>query len=171
MLNVSSIKTSHFALTIFLLFALTPLSAATDIKNSDIELELHLAPEDREVGLKRLELIDKMLSKDLIDRKRVLVKELEADYNEKTLQLLQSLISPIIKQTVITHIDVNFFSTNFDSELHSSQKVSMSIIIKKSGFEVWGDQFSSKKEALDAIKKMVSTTLNIQADKISIMLV
>ncbi len=144
---------------------------AGEIKNSDVEMEVHMAPEDREVGLKRMELIDKMLSKDLIDRKRALVKEVEADYNKKITKLLQGMISPVINQTVLTHIDVNFFASDFESEVHSSQKVAVSILIKKNGFDVWGNKFASQQEALDTIKQIISTTFNIQPEKISIFLV
>jgi len=167
----TSVKSSTFKLltALMLLLSFSNLSA-TEIKNSDVEINLDIPAEDREVGLKRMELIDKLLSKDLIDRKRALVKEIEADYNQKISKLLQGMISPINKQIVITHIDVNFFAPDFDAKVHSNQAVSTSIMIKKNGFDVWSDQFKTKREALDAIKQVVSTTFGIPQEKISIML-
>ena len=166
-------KTVPFILAVFLFFGMTLVTrvSASEIRNSRIDMEVHVAPEDKEVGLKRLELIDKLLSKDLIDRKRGLVKELETEYNQKIVKLLQGMISPAINQTVISHIDVNFFAPDFESEVNSSQKVAVSIIIKRNGFAVWADKFSSEKEALDTIKQVVSSTFSIQPEKISIILV
>lgn len=163
---------SHHALALVALFLLGFSNIAlADIKHSDVDMEVHVAAEDREVGLKRMELIDKLLSKDLIDRKRTLVKEVEADYNKKISKLIQGMMQPITKHTVITHIDVNFFATDFESEVHANQKVSVSVLLKKGGFADWREQFASDKQALNAIKQVISTTFSIPAEKISILLV
>ena len=160
--------------TLFFILSLSSFpatSVANDIRHSDINMDVHVEAEDREVGLKRLELIDKMLSKDLIDRKRALVKDVEADYNKKISKLIQGMMQPVTKHTVITHIDVNFFATDFESEIQASQKVSVSVLLKKGGFADWREQFASDKEALDAIKQVISSSFAIKPEKISILLI
>ena len=66
---------------VFFTIAATNGFAESTRKDTDLKLEVHKSvdvnKEDKEVGLKRMELIDKSLSRDLMERKRGLVKQLE----------------------------------------------------------------------------------------------
>ena len=116
--------------------------------------------------MKRLELIDKVLSQDMMKRKRNMVRNIESDYNEKTKKMIDSIISPIFENKVFTHIDVNFFSPDFESEVKASQKVSVSIILKRDGFNTWVEQNSSEQEALKALKQLIGNTFKTPVENI-----
>lgn len=136
-----------------------------------VDMNIDVNKEDKEVGLKRMELLDKMLSRDLMDRKRNLVRSIEDDYNKKIIGLLNSLIPSVFNNKVLTHVDVNFFASDFDAQVKSSQKASVSIILKREGFEIWASQNSSEKEALQVIKQLIGTTFKIPDENITILVV
>lgn len=135
------------------------------------KVDIDVNKEDRDVGLKRLELIDKALSQDMMKRKRDMVHDIESDYNEKTKKMIDSIIAPIFENKVFTHIDVNFFSPDFESEVKASQKVSVSVILKRDGFNTWAKQNSSEPEALNAMKQLIGNTFKIPVENISILIV
>jgi hypothetical protein len=136
-----------------------------------VDMNIDVNKEDRDVGLKRMELIDKSLSRDLIDRKRKLVRTVEEDYNRKVTDLINSIIPTLFDTKVFTHIDVNFFAPDFESEVHTSQKVSVSIIMKREGFDTWAKQNPSEQAALDTIKQVIGNTFKIPSDNISVLVV
>ena len=135
------------------------------------DIAIDVNKEDKEVGLKRLELINKILSQDLINRKRSIVSNIEADYNQKVTGILNSIIPPLFGNTVFTHIDVNFFSPNFESQVEASQKISLTIILKKDGLNRLSNQYSSDQEAINAIKQLIGNSLKISDKNISVMVV
>ncbi|MGA1842192.1 MAG: hypothetical protein ACMUIU_16345 [bacterium] len=137
-------------------------------KEQKIDMDIGINQEDRDVGLKRMEIIDKALSPELVERKRSLVHSIEQDYDTKISKLLQRLTTPIGENTVITHIDVNFFDTDFESQIYASQKASVSIILGRDGFDKWAAG-SSEQEALNKIKEMIHSTFKIPDENISIM--
>jgi len=146
-------------------------TARAETQESYKKVDIDVNKEDRDVGLRRLELIDKVLSQDMMKRKRNMVHDIESDYNEKTKKMIDSIISPIFENKVFTHIDVNFFSPDFESEVKASQKVSVSIILKRDGFNTWVKQNSSEPEALNAMKQLIGNTFKIPAENISILIV
>jgi hypothetical protein len=153
-----------------LLFAFSNISLA-DNSQKKVEVDIGINREHRDVGLKRLELLDKTLSRDLIERKRELVHDIEKDYNKKIIMLIDSIIPPIFDNKVITHIDVNFFDPDFESQIRASQKISVSLILKRDGLDTWAEQNSSKEEALSTIKQIISSTFKISDKNISVLLV
>lgn len=155
---------------IMLLFAFSNISLA-DNSQKKVEVDIGINREHRDVGLKRLELLDKTLSRDLIERKRELVHDIEKDYNKKIIMLIDSIIPPIFDNKVITHIDVNFFDPDFESQIRASQKISVSLILKRDGLDTWAEQNSSKEEALSTIKQIISSTFKISDKNISVLLV
>jgi len=136
-----------------------------------LDMNIEVNKEDRDVGLKRMELLDKTLSRDLMERKRTLIRNLEQDYNQKILGLIDSIIPPVFKNKIFTHIDVNFFAPDFDVELKAAQNVSVSIILKHDGFETWASQNSSKEEAMEILKQLIAGTFKIPLDNISIVVI
>jgi hypothetical protein len=136
-----------------------------------VDMNIGVNKEDRDVGLKRMEMIDKVLSRDLIDRKRELVRTIEKDYNQKVSGLINSIIPALFDTKVFTNINVNFFAPDFDSEVNSSQNVSVSIIMKIDGFDTWAKQNSSEQDALNTLKQVIGNTFKIQGDNISILVV
>jgi len=136
-----------------------------------VDMNIGVNKEDRDVGLKRMELIDKSLSRDLIDRKRKLVRTVEDDYNRKVTELINSIIPTLFNTKVLTHIDVNFFAPDFESEVHTSQKVSVSIIMKRDGFDTWAKQNTSEQDALNTIKQLIGNTFKIPEENVSVLVV
>jgi hypothetical protein len=147
------------------IFAADPQS---NTKNQKIDVDIGINKEDRDVGLKRMEIIEKALSPELIERKRLLVHTVEQDYDVKISRLLQRLTTPIGHNTVITHLDVNFFDTDFESQIYISQKVSVSVILGRDGFEKWTAGKTSEEEAINQIKLMIHNTFKIPDNNISI---
>lgn len=171
-------KTIALSLACFLLisgFAATAGFADSAQKDTDLKLDVYkqvdVNKEDKEVGLKRMELIDKSLSRDLMERKRELVKELEGDYNKKIGDLVDSIIPPMFKNRVMTHIDVNYFASDFDTQVRASQKVSVALVIKRDGFNTWVEQNSSKESATQSLKQLINGTFKITQNNISILVV
>jgi len=161
-----------FVLTLLISVVIGHYGKSSAEKNgSHKTVDINVNKEDREVGLKRLELIDKLLSQDMMQRKRNMVRNLEQDYNEKTKKMLDSIIEPIFKNKVFTHINVNFFVPDFESEVKASKKVSVSIILKRDGFKTWVDQNPSEKEALNSLKQLIGNTFKIPAESISVLIV
>ncbi|WP_156493235.1 hypothetical protein [Oleiphilus sp. HI0125] len=140
-------------------------------KHKKIEVDLNVNKEDPDTSLKRMEIIEKALSSDLIQKKRSLVKTIENDYNQKIIELLNATVSPLTKHRVITHIEVNFFSPEFETEVRASSKVAVSIILKKATFGNWQNQNGSKETAIEVLKQIISQTFNIQEDRITIVVV
>ena len=146
-------------------------TGSAETNGSYKKIDIDVNKEDREIGLKRLELIDKVLSQDMMKRKRSMVRDIESDYNDKTKRIIDSIISPIFENKVFIHIDVNFFSPDFESEVRASQKVSVSVILKKDGFNTWVEQNASEQEALKAMKQLIGNTFKIPVENISILIV
>ena len=133
-----------------------------------VEMEIGINREQRDVGLKRMELLDKMLSSELLEKKRNHVHKVEQDYNKKIMELINSIIAPVAQNKVITHIDVNFFSPEFETEVYASKKTSVSIILRYGALKRWSMQHNSEKEALDKLKELIQTTFKIPPENISI---
>jgi hypothetical protein len=157
-------------LAILLLFVF-PGKSLADNEPKKVDVDIGINKEDKEVGLKRMELIDKMLSRDLIERKRKLVQTIEKDYNKKISTIIDSIIPPTFDNKVLTHIDVNFFDPDFESQIRASQKAAVSIILKRDGFNYWAEQNSSASDALGKMKQLIGNTFNIPDDNISILIV
>ncbi len=142
-------------------------AAETESKNITIDIN----KEDKEVGLRRMEILDKMLSQDMLDRKMYIVHKIEDDYNEKARNIINSIIPAVFDNKVFTHIDVNFFSPEFEKEVNASQRVTLSFIIKKKGFDRWAKRYPSSEEALGSMKMLLSDALKIPPANISGVLV
>lgn len=162
-----------YILSLFIIVMLTSFSSTcfADSNEKKVKVDIGINKEDKDVGLKRLELIDKTLSRDLIERKRELVHDVEGDYNQKIITLIDSIIPPILENNVITHIDVNFFDPDFESQIRSSQKVSVSLILKRAGFNTWVEQNSSEKDAIIKLKQIINNTFKIPPENISVLIV
>ncbi len=168
-------RNSFILITLSLLFALNSVNSTLchgqTKKEERVEMEIGINREHRDVGLKRMELIDKALSRELVERKRALVQKIEQDYNTKILQIINSIIPELFKNKVLTHLDVNFFAPDFETQIHASQKASVSIIIARDGFNTWAAQNSSEQSALTTLKQLINTTFKIPHENISILIV
>ena len=169
-MKFNHIKYSVLASCVVLLFIFSTQSLA-DSDPKKVEVDIGINKEDRDVVLKRMELIDKVLSRDLIERKRELVQNVEKDYNKKIIRLLNSIIPPIFDNKVLTHIDVNFFDPDFESQIRASQKIAVSLILKRDGFDSWAKQNLSEDVALDKIKQIIGNTFKIPDENISVLIV
>ena len=162
-----------YLLLSFFIVMLTSFSSPSfaDSSEKKIKLDIGINKEDKDVGLKRLELLDRTLSRDLIERKRELVHDIEGDFNKKIITLIDSIIPPILENKVITHIDVDFFDPDFESQIRASQKVSVSLILRRAGFDTWVEQNSSEKDALIKLKQIINSTFKIPDENISVLVV
>jgi len=150
-----------------------PASAANEPVTREekrIEMDIGINKEDRDVGLKRMEILDKALSPELMERKRTMVRSVEQDYDGKIARLMERLTTAIGRNTVVTHLDVNFFSPDFESEVSASQTASVSIVLGRDGFDKWASGFSTEEEAVEQIRRMINTTFKIPQENISLII-
>ena len=162
----------YLVLSLFItLFFTFPTKSLADNDKKKEEEDIGINKEDKDVGLKRMELIDKVLSRDLIERKRKLVQDVEKDYNKKLIRIVNSIIPPTFDNKVITHIDVNFFDPDFESQIRASQKVSVSLILKRDGFDTWAEQNVSESDAIDKMKQIIGNTFKIPDENILVLIV
>ena len=136
-----------------------------------VDMNIDVNKEDRDVGLKRMELIDKALSRDLIERKRALIKRVEDDYNSKIMEIINSIIPPMFENKVLSHVDINFFEPDFETQVKASQKVGVSIILKRDGFDIWSKQNTSEAAAKQTLIQLIGNTLKIPEQNISLLVV
>jgi hypothetical protein len=140
-------------------------AANTGSERTDINIGIN--QEDKEVGLRRMEIIDKILSQEMLDRKMNIVHQIENDYTEKAREIINGIIPPIFDNKVFTHIDVNFFSPEFEAQVNASQQVNLSFIVKKAGFDRWAKNYPSSEQALNSMKQLLSDALKIPVSNIS----
>ena len=143
---------------------------AQQVDQANVDLDIKVEAESEAVGLKRLEIIEKILSTDLIEKRRALVKSVEQDYDRKITGMMKTLISPVIAPKVTTHIDVNFFSQEFESQVYSSQNVAVLIIIDRDVFKNWEADNNGHDMAVATLKQVISTTYAIPQNQVSIVL-
>jgi len=131
---------------------------------------LDVNPEDRDVGLKRMEILDRSLTPALIEKKNAFVRMKEEDYNRKIGELVQRLTTPIGRNTVITHIDVNFFDPGFEQQIQAEERVSVTILMDGDGFAKWAAGKGSEESARTLMQDLVSRTFKIPRDHVSIVI-
>jgi hypothetical protein len=137
-------------------------------KSQETKIEIDYNKEDREVGLKRMDIIHKALSPELLEKKKTLIKSIEQDYDSKITTLLQRFTSPINRNTVITHVEINFFDPEFESQVCAIQKTSVLVIVDRNGFDIWAQDKSAEQDALKQIKEVINTTFKIPVENISV---
>jgi len=168
-------KTRYLSI-IVLFLALSFITVFSEVNHAEetstyekIDMNIDINKEDKEIGMKRLELIDKILSQDLMNRKRSMVQKIEADYNHKATEILNSVIPPIFENKVFTHIDVNYFSPQFTSQVKANQKVYISIILRRDGFNRWAEQNTSDQKAINTIKQLIGSSIKIPVENVSVL--
>ncbi len=161
-----------FSIAVFvLLFAMQTNAedSAGVVEHKKISIDVGPSREEKEVGLKRMEILDKSISPELLEKKRILVQSIEKDYTRKIEQLIQPLTSSIGKNTIVTHVDIDFLDPDFQSQVQASQRVSVSIIMGRAGFENWAMRGKTEQETLDQLKKMIHTMFKIPEESVAIM--
>ena len=133
-------------------------------------LTIDLQTEDRDVGLKRMEILEKSLSPELVQKKRNFARALEEDYNRKIGELVQSLTTSTGRNTVITNVNVNFFDPGFEKEIEASQDVSVSILLDQDGFSKWAQGKTSEAVAMDEMRTLIHHAFRIPEERISILI-
>jgi hypothetical protein len=156
------------ALSFILIFS--SVNHATESSSYEkVDMNIDINKEDKKVGIKRLELIDKTLSQNLIDRKRGIVQKIEKDYNQKTTSILDSIIPPFFGTKVFTHLDVNYFSPQFSSQIETSQKVNISIILTQDGLNRWAGENESDQKSINKIKQLIGNSIKVPIENISVL--
>jgi len=153
------------------ILAMPASSFGENTTDKKVEMEIGINREHRDVGLKRMELLDRMLSSELMEKKRNLVREVEQDYNGKITELINSILPPVAQNKVLTHIDVNFFSPEFETEVYSSQKIGVSLILRYGAFRKWASQYNSEQAATNELKGLIHTTFKIPTENIAVTVV
>ncbi len=138
-------------------------------ENKSYKIEVDINKEDAEVGKKRLELLDKLLSPKLIEQRRKIVRQFEKDYNDKIKNFLQGITSPNSKNTVITHVDLRLFDPGFKEQIEVERDVSITIILGRGGFDLWKKE-QTEEQALDKLRQLISASFRIPAEHVSLTL-
>jgi hypothetical protein len=167
----------HFHCAVFLFFVLcTPqlhgsvTAAAEEAGNqaSESTMTLKLVGEDRDVGLKRMEILEKTLSPELLAKKRAYVLSREQEYNEKIGVLLQRLTTPIGRNTVITHIDVDYFAVDFEPRVEAEENITVTILIDEDGLAKWAAGRGSQEAATEEMKALIHGAFRIPMEQITV---
>jgi len=117
-----------------------------------------------------MEILDRALTPELMQKKNAFVRMKEEDYNRKIGELVQRLTTPIGRNTVITHIDVNFFSPGFEQQVQAEEKVSVTILLDSDGFAKWAAGKGSDDAARGMMQDLVSHAFKIPREQVSIVL-
>lgn len=167
----------HFFFPLFFLLVLGMLQlqgsasdAAEQESNEAPEstMTLKLIGEDRDVGLKRMEILEKTLSPELLANKRAYVRSREQEYNEKIGVLLQRLTTPIGRNTVITHIDVDYFAIGFEPRVQAEENITVTLLVDEDGLEKWAAGRGSREAAAEEMKALIQGAFRIPMEQITI---
>ena len=137
----------------------------------ETRMTVELRGEDRDVGLKRMEILEKALSPELLERKRAFVRSQEQDYNKKIGVLLQRLTTSIGKNTVITHIDVDYFVVDFEQHVQAVEKVTVTILLDEDGLAKWASGKTSQEAAVEEMVALIHGSFGIPLEQIKIITV
>jgi len=167
----------HFLLPGCILFVLGaiqlhgPVSGAAEEAGSqptESSMTLKLVGEDRDVGLKRMEILEKTLSPELLAKKRAYVLSREQEYNEKIGVLLQRLTTRIGRNTVITHIDVDYFAVDFEPRVQAEENITVTILVDEDGLVKWADGRGTRDAAMEEMKALIRGAFRIPMEHITI---
>ena len=137
----------------------------------ETRMTVELRGEDRDVGLKRMEILEKALSPELLERKRAFVRSQEQDYNEKIGILLQRLTTSIGKNTVITHIDVDYFVVDFEHNVQAVENITVTILLDEDGLAKWASGKASQEAAVEEMEALIHGFFGIPLEQIKIVTV
>ncbi len=135
---------------------------------SESTLTLKMIGEDRDVGLKRMEILEKVLSPDLLQSKRDFVRSREQEYNEKIGVLLQRLTTGIGRNTVITHVDVDYFAVDFEPSVQAEENITVTILLDEDGLAKWSAGRGSREAALEEMQTLIHGAFRIPVDQIQL---
>lgn len=138
------------------------------IQATESTMTLKLVGEDRDVGLKRMEILEKTLSPDLLAKKRAYVRSREQEYNEKIGVLLQRLTTPIGRNTVITHIDVDYFAIDFEPRVQAEENITVTLLVDEDGLAKWAAGRGSPEAAVEEMKALIHGAFRIPMEQITI---
>jgi hypothetical protein len=162
------------ACLLFVLAALHPAGSLSDAaaqeagQVSESTMTLKLVGEDRDVGLKRMEILEKTLSPELLAKKRAYVLSREQEYNEKIGVLVQRLTTPIGRNTVITHIDVDYFAVGFEPRVQAEENITVTVLVDEDGLAKWAAGRRSPEAAAEEMKTLIQGAFRIPAEQITI---
>lgn len=136
--------------------------------STESTLTLKMIGEDRDVGLKRMEILEKTLSPEILESKRAFVRSREQEYNEKIGALLQRLTTRIGRNTVITHVDVDYFAVDFEPRVQAEENITVTILLDEDGLSKWAAGKASQEAALDEMHALIHGAFRIPMDQIKI---
>lgn len=167
----------HFFFPVCLLFVLgafqlhgsvSDAAAQAGSQPTESSMTLKLVGEDRDVGLKRMEIIEKTLSPELLAKKRAYVLSREQEYNEKIGVLLQRLTTPIGRNTVITHIDVDYFAVDFEPRVQAEENITVTILVDEDGLAKWAAGRGSREAAVTEMQALIQGAFRIPVEQVKI---
>lgn len=132
-------------------------------------LTLDLQSEDRDVGLKRMEILEKSLSPELIRRKRELARALEEEYNRKIGELVQRLTTSIGRNTVITNVNIRFFDPGYEKEIQTESDVAVTVLLDPDGLSKWNRGKASEAAAIEEMRTLIHRAFQIPQDRITLL--
>jgi hypothetical protein len=167
----------HFFFPVGLLFVLGTFQLLGSVSGAEEQagsqatesiMTLKLVGEDRDVGLKRMEILEKTLSPELLAKKRAYVRSREQEYNEKIGVLLQRLTTPIGRNTVITHIDVDYFAIDFEPRVQAEENITVTLLVDEDGLAKWAAGRGSREAAAEEMKALIHGAFRIPMEQITI---
>jgi len=141
---------------------------STERRVTETHTTLELTGEHRDVGLKRMEILEKSLSPELLAKKRAFVRSREQEYNEKIGVLLQRLTTRIGRNTVITHIDVDYFALDFEPVVQAAENITVTVLLDEDGLAKWAAGKGSEEAAVEEMQALIHGAFKIPLEQINI---
>ena len=141
---------------------------STERRVTETHTTLELTGEHRDVGLKRMEILEKSLSPELLAKKRAFVRSREQEYNEKIGVLLQRLTTRIGRNTVITHIDVDYFALDFEPVVQAAENITVTVLLDEDGLAKWAAGKGSQEAAVGEMQALIHGAFKIPLEQINI---
>lgn len=141
-----------------------------DSGSADMRMSVEWKGEHRDVGMKRMEILDKELTPEVLRKKKAYIRSIEEDYDRKIGELVQRLTTAIGRNTVITHVDVQLLDPGFDEEVRAMQNVTVTVLLDSDGFAKWSAGKGSDDAAADQMQALIHRTFRIPQEQISIVL-
>jgi hypothetical protein len=166
-------RVKSFSLSVsFLLFLVSlpfqSMPAEAESGHTESTTTLKIIGEERDVGLKRMEILEKALSPELLERKRAFVRSRELEYNQKIETLVQRLTTNIGRNTVITHIDIDYFALDFEPRIEAEENVTVTVLLDEDGLAKWAAGKKSREAAAEEMRTLIHGAFRIPLDRITI---
>jgi hypothetical protein len=81
------------------------------------------------------------------------------------------LTTSIGRNTVITHIDVDYFVVDFEQHVQAEENITVTVLMDQDGLAKWASGKPSEEKATEELRTLISGSFGIPLEKIQIITV